>query len=130
MDISAISTALATAMSSLGIHIYDYGPDQLIPPAAYIYPERIPYHETFDPGGDLAEPTWVIRILAASTQAKGGQQKLNDLITAAEAAIGSGNTLGNVVQGATVRTMRNYGVLQLPDSTRYYAADLVVGILV
>lgn len=129
MDIQAISAALSTTLGSLGVHLYDYGPDQLVPPAIYIYPETIPYHETFTAGGDIAEPTWVVRILAASTATRGGQAKLNALITSAVAAISDGNTLGAVVQSATVRTMRNYGVLQLPDSTRYYTADLVVGIL-
>ena len=50
------------ALAGLGIHVYDYGPDQLIPPAIYIYPETIPYHESFATGDDLAEPTWVVRI--------------------------------------------------------------------
>lgn len=129
MDIQAISTALMGELEDLGLHLYDYGPDALNPPAAYIYPESIPYHETFTTAGDLAEPTWVIRILAASTNTQGGQKQLNELITSVAAAIGGGNTLGAVVSGATVRSMRNYGVLQLPDTTRYYAADLVVGIL-
>lgn len=127
MDIQAISTALLTVLEDLNIHLYDYGPDQLSPPAAYIFPENIPYHLDFT--GD-AEPIWVIRILAASTNTQGGQVELNELITSAVAAITADNTLGSVVQSAIVREMRNYGVLQLPDSTRYYAADLVVGILV
>jgi hypothetical protein len=128
MDIQAISTALASELEQLGIHLYDYGPDAMIPPAVYIYPETITYHDAFSP--DTAEPTWVIRILAASTQSQGGQVQLNELITSVADAITAANTLGDVVQSAIVREMRNYGVLQLPDSTRYYAADLVVGILV
>jgi len=128
MGIQAISTALADVLEDLNINLYDYGPDAMQPPAAYIYPENVQFNVVAPTGVD--EATWIIRILAASTNTQGGQTQLNDLIDAAVPAISDANTLNDVVQSAIVREMRNYGVLQLPDTTRYYAADLVVGILV
>ncbi len=132
MDVQSISTAILDSMSGLSIHLYDYSTDSPHPPAAYIYPRTIPFHNAFGDVGD-AQVTWIVRLLAASIAQRGGQRVLNTLVStgtgSAVAAIETDQTLGGVVNGCYVAQVENYGVLQLPDGARFYTADLVLHIL-
>lgn len=131
MDVQSISTALAAALSEFRLHVYDYGPDAPLSPAAYIYPEPVTYHADFD---EDVTPTFIVRFLISSVVTKGGQEQLNALIStgpgSAVTAIEADGTLGGVVSSVQVLGMREYGVVQLPDAaTRYYSAELVVEVL-
>lgn len=131
MDVQAISTALMDALAELDIRSYDYSTDEPIPPAAYIVPAELPLHASFS---ENAELTWRVRLFVAATNNRAGQQQLARLISVDTSgsvidALELDNTLGNVVSGAVVRTVRDIGVLTL-GSARFHAADIVVGILV
>ncbi len=130
MDIQSVSTAIAAVLANLGLHQYDYGPDSPVSPAAFIYPMDVPeYQATFD--GEIAA-NFVIRFLISSVGSQGGQKQLNDLISptgagSAVALIQADNTLGGLVSSLLITSMRDYGVLSLPDGvTRYYSAELIV----
>lgn len=134
MDVQAVSSAIETSLAGLGIHTYDYGPDDPNPPAAFIYPAGFPYHNTFEDG---VNGLFVVRLITASVAMQSGQKQLNALISttgtkSAVAAIeAGGGTLSGAVSNATVREMRNYGVLQLHDkATRYLSAELLVAVMV
>lgn len=137
MDIQAVSTAIAKALSTLTVNgaqigAYDYGPDIPNSPCAYIYPTTDVYGADF---GGIDNPKFVIRFLISSTQTEGGQAALNALIstgtsttTSAVDAIRKDNKLGGVINSCRVETLRNYGVLTLGD-VRYYSAELVLDVL-
>lgn len=127
MEIQTVSTAIARTLGSLGLHVYDYGPDSPIPPAVFIYPDAtLDYHATFD---GAVTAVFVARFFCPSTVAAAGQASLNALISpdGAAAAIERDSTLGGVVQSAMVTGLREYGVVQLADmGTRYYSAELLI----
>ncbi len=132
MDVQAVSTALVSALAPLGIHAYDYGPDAPISPAVYVYPSSFPYHVDYSASGTVE---FIVRFLVQSVHAQNGQATLNGYIstsgsTSASQLIEADRTLGGVVQSVSVMTMRDYGVVQLPDLvTRYYSAELMVEVL-
>lgn len=133
MDIETVSTAIMDSLTGLGLHRYDYGPDAVIPPAGYVYPEpNLDYHATFGYANHAATTaTFIVRFLCASVMTAGGQAQLNALISpaGAPAAIELDPTLGGVVDSAIVTGLREYGVVMLPDSaTRYNSAELVIEI--
>lgn len=131
MDIVAIRTAIANKLkpSPLNLRAYDYVPDQPTSPAAFIYPNAFPYHQTYE-GAVSAE--FVVRLLIASNEAKGGQAALDAFIApsgsgSAVAAIESDATLGGLASSVEVTNLRNYGVVMIGD-TRYFSAELVVSV--
>jgi hypothetical protein len=132
VDIQTVSTAIANTLAALDVHVYDYGPDAPISPAIFIYPLDIPeYAATFD---QTVRAEFVVRFLVATVVTQGGQSQLNGLLSptgdSAVAAIREDPTFGDVVQSSLITTMRNYGVVQLPDAaTRYFSAELVIEVL-
>lgn len=134
MDVQAVSTAIAATLEGLGLHIYDYGPDQPASPSAFIFPQTFPYHDTLSDGTNAI---FVVRLLVSSVAMQAGQQLLNALISttgtkSVPAAIeANGGLLGGAVSSATAREMRNYGIVQLHDkATRYLSAEIVVSVTV
>lgn len=131
MDIQAISTAIAGQLGSLGLHVYDYATDEPNAPCVYIYPSAEGDPEKFA-GANV--PKFIVRFLIASTQTQGGQKALNTLIStgvtgSAIDKLTSPNTLGGAVSSVRVEMMRNYGVVTLADSRRYFSAELVLDVL-
>jgi len=130
MDIQAVQTAMQQALPPT-LHSYDYGPDSVSSPAAYIYPDPFSFDADFD-GSTTA--TFVVRILVASVNDKGGQQTLNGYVNpwngTVVAALRADPKFGGVVQSSHVTGLREYGVVQLQDGgTRYYSAELMVEVL-
>lgn len=127
MDIQAVSTAIASTLGRLGLHVYDYGPDNPTPPAVFIYPDAtLDYHATFD---GAVTAVFVARFFYSSTVAAAGQSALNAVISpdGAPAAIEKDSTLGGAVQSAMITGLREYGVVQLSDmGTRFYSAELLI----
>lgn len=130
MDVQAISTALAATLKPLGIRVYDYGPAAPISPAAWIAPETVTYHETFDGTPDA---TFILRFFVSTSSDQGGQAQLNGFISDGPgspiALLEADNKLGGVVASLEVVGTRpnSYGVVAIGDS-RFYSAELTIDI--
>jgi hypothetical protein len=128
MDLQAVSTAIVDALSGLNVRAYDYGPDDPVSPAAFVYPlDIVQYFATFDGTADV---NMCVRFLVSSVATRAGQAELNGFISpgvgSAVTALQADNTLGGVVSTSRVTSMRNYGVVTLADGIRYYSAELIV----
>lgn len=130
MNIASLRTALATSLAGLSINAYAYAPDSPNSPAAFIYPEPFTYHRTF---GNQFDITFVVRFLVQAN-AQSGQNFLDALISqtgtgSAIAALEADATLGGLATSVEVTDLRNYGVLSMPDNSRFLSAEILVSVL-
>ncbi len=117
-------------MSALSLRRYDYGPEAPSGRSVYVYPESI----NFGTEGAHDDTEIVVRFLIPTNDAQAGQQFLNTLIStnktgSAVDALRADKTLGGVVDSLLVKAMRKNGVLQMPDSSRFYSCELVLDII-
>lgn len=132
MNVTDLRTALADLLAqNLSVNAYSYAPDNPNSPAAFIYPEPFTYHPTFGTEFDI---TFVVRFLVASTNSQAGQNLLDEFISttgtnSAIAALESDSSLAALATSVEVTDLRNYGVLTMPDGTRYLSAELLVSVL-
>ncbi len=133
MNIAELRTALAVLLlDNLSINAYAYAPDAPNSPAAFIYPEPFTYHPLLDqPGFDI---TFVVRFLVASTNTEAGQNQLDTFLSqgvngSAVDALESDASLGGLASSVHVTDERNYGVVTMPDGTRYLSVELLVSVL-
>ncbi len=132
MNIGAIRTAFIDVLSSIdGLNLYEFIPDNPIPPALVVAPDTISFDNDFD---DAATGTFVLTILTPSVNTENGQQILDDLLATTgqtiRAKIAANNTLNGTVDSVRVTSMRNYGTRTLADQgTKYHTAQFVCEVL-
>ncbi len=133
MDITAIQTAIATDLATLGLRSFDHTPDSLKPPAAYTTFGGYDPQMSF--GGASQQCALTVVLIAGAVNTKGGQQQLNDFLSPAGthsvvAKLYGDPTLGGTVGSFTItRAGQNYGPRVLADTgVRYWVAELVLDV--
>lgn len=125
MNIATSRTALATTLSGLSLHVYDWSHDSPAMPAAIMKPLNFPYHDTFS-GGVAAK--FSVQLIVGAVATKGSQTLLDTLISTAT----TGSAVDAIETAGTMRVdeMRNYQPVVLADGgTKYWSAELVVDII-
>jgi hypothetical protein len=132
MDVQTIQSALADALSELGVRVYDYMSAQPEPPCIIVYPADTTYHPTFT-NEDIS---FLLRVLVPAQLAQSGSVILNGLLstegdTSIPRAIEHDPTLGGTVSSTEVAGWTGYTTTQDPEhGTQFFTAQVAVEIYV
>jgi hypothetical protein len=129
MNLAAIRSQLQqTLAQASGVRVYDTVPDNPQVPCIIVIPETVRYGQTFS--GE-ATCRFVLQILAASVNSRGGQQTLDGLISdsgdqSVVQLLEADPTLGGTVSMCSPIEVRSYGTVG--DTVRYYSAEMTVDV--
>jgi hypothetical protein len=127
--VSEISEALRNALTLVpGLRVYEYLPDQINPPLAYVGIDNVDYHGAFRGGN--AVHAYAITVVVGRTSDRASQKALDEFLSydgprSIRQAIESDPTLNGWVQTLIVTRGGNLSPLTMGDVT-YISIDFTV----
>lgn len=127
--VSEISDALKNALTTVpGLRVYDYLPDQINPPLAYVGIQSVNYHGAFAGGNPVH--TYTISVVVGRVSDRASQRSLDEFLAydgdrSIRAAIEADPTLEGWVQTLVVTDGGNLAPLTMGDVT-YVSIDFSV----
>lgn len=127
--VDALEAAVATISD---LEVYDYVPDDVAVPCAFVWPAASNFDMTIGRGGD--RQFYTIRILVSRTSDREGQTKLFTYMNpsgsaSVKAAIESDKTLGGVADTLWVRSRTGVQIQEVAGIP-YFSCDFTVEVVV
>ncbi|WET79238.1 hypothetical protein P3102_35305 [Amycolatopsis sp. QT-25] len=133
MDISAVKTAAAAAVGTIGgLRCFPFVPDAISPPAWFVAEVEVEYDTTFGRGMDTVYLT--CRLLVSHATDRTGQEQLDGYLRGAgplsvKQALEADPSLGGVCDAVRVQRCSGYGLYE-HNATQFYGAEwrvLIIG---
>jgi hypothetical protein len=127
--VSEITEALKNALTVVpGLRVYDYLPDQINPPVAYVGIETIDYHGAFSGGNPVH--SYTVTVIIGRTSDRTTQRSIDDFLSydsdrSIRAAIEADRTLDGIVQTCIVTRGGNLASVNAGD-VQYVTIDFSV----
>ena len=117
MSMSNLRAGIATRLDTIpALHVYDYQPDTIRPPVAFVVPDRVEYDTNNARGLDTYYFT--VNLIVSRADDRAAQSKL-DTFTVGSAsvktAVEGDRTLGGAANTCRVTEMRNYQAVVVGD---------------
>lgn len=117
MSMSSLRSGIATRLDTIpGLHVYDYQPDTIRPPVAFVVPDRIEYDTNNNRG--LDNYFFTINLIVSRADDRSAQSKLDTFAVgtaSVKAAVEADRTLGGAANTCRVAEMRNYQAVIVND---------------
>lgn len=127
--ITEISDAIKNSLTVIpGLRVYDYLPDQINPPLAYVGIQQVNYHGAFRGGNPIT--TYTVVVVVGRVNERTSQRALDEFLAydgdrSVRAAIEADPTLDGVIQSLIVTDGGNLAPLTMGDVT-YVSIDFSV----
>lgn len=127
--ITEISDAIKNSLTVIpGLRVYDYLPDQINPPLAYVGIQQVNYHGAFRGGNPVT--TYTVVVVVGRVNERTSQRALDEFLAydgdrSIRAAIEADPTLDGVIQSLIVTDGGNLAPLTMGDVT-YVSIDFSV----
>lgn len=127
--ITEISDAIKNSLTVIpGLRVYDYLPDQINPPLAYVGIQQVNYHGAFRGGNPIT--TYTVVVIVGRVNERTSQRALDEFLAydgdrSVRAAIEADPTLDGVIQSLIVTDGGNLAPLTMGDVT-YVSIDFSV----
>jgi hypothetical protein len=127
--VSEISDALKNSLTTIqGLRVYDYLPDQINPPLAYVGIQTVNYHGAFRGGNPVH--SYTVTVVIGRVNERTSQRALDEFLSydgdrSVRAAIEADPTLDGWVQAVHVTDGGNLAPLTMGDVT-YVSIDFTV----
>lgn len=127
--VTEISDALKNALSTVpGLRVYDYLPDQLNPPLAYVGIQQVNYHGAFQGGNPVH--TYTVTVIVGRASDRASQRALDEFLAydgtrSVRAALERDQTLDGWVQTLVVTDGGNMAPVSMGDVV-YVSIDFSV----
>lgn len=124
-----LRNGLAANLATIsGLRIQAWQPDNINPPAAFIFPQGVSFDNAFNRG--MNTYTFVVTVVVARQSERSSQNALDTYVSGTGAnsvkrALESDKTLGGKAFDVRVTDVRNYGELAAGEVT-YLSAEFVV----
>lgn len=128
MDLGAVRSAVAAAMTTAGIRAYAYVPDKPEPPCVLVAPLACEYDLTMGRSADTV--TLAAVLLASHADDKAGQSTLDAFLggDSLKTAVEADATLGGTADTCRVTGWASYGMREWAG-VAYYAAELRIEVI-
>lgn len=127
--ITDLRTGLATNLARIsGLRQQAWQPDNINPPAAYIFPQGVKFDDAF--GRGMQTYTFVVQVVVGRASERSAQNALDTYVSSTgsnsvKLALEYDKTLGGKCYDVRVTDVRNYGELAAGEVT-YLSAEFVV----
>lgn len=127
--VAEINDALKNALATVpGLRVFDYIPDQIAPPAAYIGIDAIDYHQSFGLGDPVH--TYLVTVIVGRVSDRASERALFEYLNptgarSIRAALEQDKTLGGFVQTLVVTRGGNMQPVIFGEVT-YISVDFTV----
>lgn len=127
--VTDLRNGLAANLATIsGLRIQAWQPDNINPPAAFIFPQGVSFDNAFNRG--MNTYTFVVTVVVARQSERSSQNALDTYVSGTGAnsvkrALESDKTLGGKAFDVRVTDVRNYGELAAGEVT-YLSAEFVV----
>ena len=127
--VTDLRTGLATNLARItGLRVQSWQPDNINPPAAYIFPQGINFDNAF--GRGMNTYTFTVQVIVGRASERSAQNSLDTYIASTgtnsvKLALEYDKTLGGKCYDLRVTDVRNYGELTAGEVT-YLSAEFVV----
>lgn len=127
--VTDLRTGLATNLARIsGLRVQSWQPDNINPPAAYIFPQSVSFDNAF--GRGMNTYTFTVQVVVGRVSERTAQNSIDTYIASTGAnsvklALEYDKTLGGKCYDLRVTDVRNYGELTAGEVT-YLSAEFVV----
>ena len=128
-NVTELRTGLATNLATIyGLRVQAWQPDNINPPAAYIFPQGVSFDNAFNRG--MNTYTFTVQVIVGRVSERSAQNALDPYISgtgtySVKRAVEIDKTLGGKAFDVRVTDVRNYGEITAGEVT-YLSAEFVV----